>query len=107
MIRHVVLFKLRKDVPASTVTEIFTKLAALKGVIPGILATSAGADASPEGLQRGNSHGFTVDFTDAAARDAYLPHPAHQVLGGLIVASSEGGLSGITVLDWEYESTKD
>ena len=101
MIRHVVLFKLRAGLGGSVANEIFAALKALKNEIPGIIAVSCGADVSPEGLQRGHTHAFTVDFTDAAARDAYLPHPAHQKVGGMIVASSESGVDGITVLDWE------
>ena len=101
MIRHVVLFKLRSDLPESTPAQIFAALKALQQQMPGIIAISTGKDASPEGLQRGHTHGFTVDFTNAAARDAYLPHPAHQKVGGMIVASAEGGIDGITVLDWE------
>ena len=101
MIRHVVIFKLRAGLGGSVATEIFAALKALKNEIPGIIAVSCGADVSPEGLQRGHTHAFTVDFTNAAARDAYLPHPAHKKVGSMIVASSEGGVSGITVLDWE------
>ena len=101
MIRHVVLFKLRHGFGDSAVAEIFNALKALQNEISGIIAVSCGADVSPESLQRGHTHAFTVDFTNAAARDAYLPHPAHQKVGGMIVASSEGGVEGITVLDWE------
>ena len=101
MIRHVVLFKLRHGLGALAAAEIFNALKALKHEIPGIIAVSCGADVSPEGLQRGHTHAFSVDFINAAARDAYLPNPAHQKVGGMIVASSEGGVSGITVLDWE------
>ena len=101
MIRHVVLFKLRHGFGDSAAAEIFNALKTLQNEIPGIIAVSCGSDVSPEGLQRGNTHAFTVDFTNAAARDAYLPHPAHQKVGGMIVASSEGGVEGVTVLDWE------
>jgi hypothetical protein len=100
MIRHVVLFKLRKGLTQQVADEIFVALKALQQQVPGILAISTGQDQSPEGLQRGNTHGFTVDFVDAAARDAYLPHPAHQKVGGMIVGAAEGGIEGITVLDW-------
>jgi hypothetical protein len=98
MIRHVVLLKLRNADDAPT---IFTALKNLQSKIPGIIAISTGADSSPEGLQRGYTHGFTVDFVDAAARDAYLPHPAHQKVGAMIVAACEGGVDGVLVLDWE------
>lgn len=98
MIRHAVLVRFKHDADTA---KIFTALKALQGKIDGIIAISAGADSSPEGLQRGNTHAFTVDFRDAAARDAYLPHPEHQKVGGMIVAAADGGLAGITVLDWE------
>ncbi len=101
MIRHVVLFKLRSDLDEGAATRIFTALKALQGQISGITAISTGKDASPEGLQRGFTHGFTVDFVDATARDAYLPNPAHQKVGAMIVGITEGGVAGITVVDWE------
>lgn len=97
MIRHVVLVKLRD---AAQAPQIFAALKALQSQIPGIIAISTGTDCSPEGLQRGFTHGFTVDFVDAAARDGYLPHPAHQKVGAMIVAACEGGVDGIVVLDW-------
>ncbi len=98
MIRHIVLVRFK---PEADTSKVFAALKDLQGKINGIISISAGADTSPEGLQRGNTHGFTVDFIDAAARDAYLPHPEHQKVGGMIVAAAEGGIDGITVLDWE------
>ncbi len=98
MIRHVVLVRFKPDADTS---KIFAALKALQGKIEGIVSISAGADTSPEGLQRGNTHGFTVDFVDAAARDAYLPHPEHRHVGAMIVEAAEGGLDGITVVDWK------
>ena len=101
MIRHVVLFKMRAGLGPKDAADIVTALKGLKGVIPGIIEVTGGVDVSPEGLQRGNTHALSVDFANAAARDTYLPHPAHQKVGAMIVGASEGGLSGITVLDWE------
>jgi expansin (peptidoglycan-binding protein) len=98
MIRHMVLLKLRDAVQAP---QVFTALKSLQSQIPGITAITAGADCSPEGLQRGFTHGFTVDFVDAAARDSYLSHPAHQKVGAMIVAACEGGVEGVLVLDFE------
>lgn len=98
MIRHTVLIHFKPD---ADFPNIFAALKALQGKIDGIVAITAGADSSPEGLQRGNTHGFTVDFVDAAARDAYLPHPEHQKVGAMIVAASVGGVDGVTVVDWE------
>ncbi len=97
MIRHVVLVRFKPD---ADVDAVFTALKALQDKIDGIIAISAGRDSSPEGLQRGNTHGFTVDFRDAAARDTYLPHPEHQKVGAMVVAAAEGGVAGVTVVDW-------
>jgi hypothetical protein len=99
-IRHTVLIHFKSDADA---TAIFAALKALQQKIPGILSISAGRDCSPEGLQRGHSHGFTVDFIDAAARDAYLPHAEHQKVGAMIVAAAADGIDGVTVVDWEME----
>jgi Stress responsive A/B Barrel Domain len=98
MIRHVVLLKLRDTSDASS---IFAALKSLQSQMLGIIDIRSGSDCSPEGLQRGFTHGFTVDFVDERARDAYLPHPAHQKVGAMIVAACEGGVDGILVLDWE------
>jgi hypothetical protein len=97
-VRHVVVVRFKQN---ADVVKIFAALHGLKENIDGILDISTGVDCSPEGLQRGNTHGFTVDFIDAAARDAYLPHPEHQKVGAMIVAAAEDGLAGVTVLDWE------
>ncbi len=98
MIRHIVLLKLRDTADA---LQIFVALKALQSQIPGIINISAGADCSPEGLQRGFTDGFTIDFVDEGARDGYLPNPAHQKVGAMIVAACEGGVDGVLVLDWE------
>ena len=101
MIRHVVLCRFRKDVSEVALAQIFDALKALQQQIDGIIAITAGRDSSPEGLQKVSTHGFTVDFINAVARDRYLPHPAHQKVGAMIVAAAEGGVAGITVVDWE------
>ena len=98
MIRHSILCRFRKD---ADVDAVFAAIKSLQTKIPGILAITCGADNSPEGLQKGYTHGFTVDFTDAAARDAYLPHPEHQKAGALVIAAMDGGFEGLAVVDWE------
>jgi hypothetical protein len=55
---------------------------------------------SPESLQRGHTHAFTIDFADEAARDAYLVDAGHKALGARLVAAAEGGRDGITVVDF-------
>lgn len=77
-LRHVVLFKFKDGAPAESVRAIEEGFRALKSKIPGIAAFEWGTDVSPEKLAQGFTHCFVVTFPDGAARDAYLPHPAHQ-----------------------------
>ena len=48
----------------------------------------SGPSVSPEGLEGGFDWALVVRFRDAAARDAYLPHPAHQPVADHIGARS-------------------
>jgi Stress responsive A/B Barrel Domain len=102
MIRHIVLAKLRSNLTPAEMAGLSTALAAMKDEIPGIVAVSVGENNSPEGINRGYSHGFTVDFVDAAARDAYLPNPDHLKAARKLVEATEGGADGILVLDYEF-----
>ena len=101
MIKHIVLFKIRPDVPKEKVEEIFGALGGLKGKIPGILAYSWGAYSSNEGRDRGYTHGFVMDFESVAARDAYLPHPEHEVVRKQLAEVRVGGTDGVLAFDFE------
>ena len=103
MIRHIVLLRPKPDAAAAEIRAVLDGLARLGDRLPGMLAFAGGADISPEGLQQGFGfgYGFTIDFADAAARDAYLVDPEHKVLGARLVATAEGGRQGILVVDIE------
>jgi hypothetical protein len=101
MIRHCVFFKFRADVPQSERDGIYAQLGALVGPVDGLLSAKFGPNVSPEGLGKGFNDGFIMDLSDAAARDAYLPHPAHQAAGSRLVAALEGGTEGLIVFDLE------
>ena len=103
MIRHIVLVRFRKDVPAGKIASIFAALHDLKRVVAGIRAIDAGPNVSPETLSRGYSHAFTVDFDDAAARDRYLADADHGMVGASLTAAAEGGVDGLVVIDFEIE----
>ena len=83
------------------IAAIFDALGALRGLLPGMKTFQRGPNISPEGLSRGHTHGFTIDFEDAAARDAYLALPEHEAAGARLVKAAQGGLSGLTVLDFD------
>lgn len=101
MIRHVVLVRFRGDLSPGDVAAILDELRGLRAHLPGMLNFACGANVSPEGLSHGFTHAFTIDFVDAAARDAYLALPAHEAAGARLVKAAEGGLAGLTVLDIE------
>ncbi|WP_055047356.1 Dabb family protein [Devosia sp. A16] len=99
-IRHCVFLKFRADVPASEKQAIYEQLAALGGHLR-IDHMSYGPNVSPEGLHQGFVDGFTMDFPDVAARDAYLADAMHKQAGARLVAALEGGVTGLLVFDIE------
>ena len=105
MIRHCVFVKLRDDVPTVERSAIHADLSALRSVIDGMGAVHFNGNVSPEPFARGFTHGFTIDFSDAAARDAYLAHEAHRQAGARLVAALEGGTDGLMVFDLEISES--
>lgn len=99
MIRHIVLIRFRPDITEAEIAALWDELRAIEGRVPGLLGISAGRSESPEKIERGYMHGFTVDFADWAALDAYQTHPDHKRLGARLVANAIGGLDGILVFD--------
>lgn len=100
MVHHVVLFRFRPDLPAGSVEAVFEELRGFRQSIPGITGFQGGAYNSTEGLAQGFTHGFTMTFVDAAARDAYLPHPLHQAVVARLLPMLEGGLEGVLAFDF-------
>ena len=98
-IRHCVFVKFRQDVPDAERSAIHADLEALRTVVDGMGRVEFSANVSPEPFARGFSHGFTIDFRDAAARDAYLVNEAHKRAGARLVAALEGRLDGLFVID--------
>ncbi len=89
MIQHIVLIRPRDGAQPAAMARLADALAALPEKIPGITGYTWGANASPEGLNRGYTHGFLMTFETAAARDAYLPHPDHVAIGPLMQPVAE------------------
>lgn len=99
MIRHIVLVRFRPEVTPETIAAILADLHAIEGKVPGLLSIASGRSESPEKIERGYMHGFTIDFADWAALDAYQTHPDHRRVGAALVAHAVGGLDGILVFD--------
>lgn len=99
MIRHIVLVRFLPELTDAAIADIFAELHRLDGKVPGLLSIHSGRSESPEKIERGYLHGFTADFTDWAALEAYQNHPDHKRLGARLVANAVGGLDGILVFD--------
>lgn len=94
------LFRFRPDLPAGALKDLFQELQGLASEVEGITSIRVGAYNSPEGLNQGFSHAMVMTFIDATARDAYLPHPAHQRVVERLLPMLEGGLGGVVAFDF-------
>ncbi|MEO8562320.1 MAG: Dabb family protein [bacterium] len=97
-VRHVVVFKFKPDADPAKIRQITDAFAALKDQIPNVLAFEHGVNNSPEKLNQGFTHVYQLTFTNAAARDVYLVHPAHKAFGSLLASS--GVFDGAFVVDY-------
>jgi hypothetical protein len=99
MIRHIVLIRFKPELSDTMITALFDELYAIKDKLPGVLDITSGKSESPEQMERGYMHGFTVDFVDWDALQAYQDHPDHKTLGGKLVANAVAGIDDILVFD--------
>ena len=87
--RHIVIFQFKAEAPAEKVRGVIAAFRALPGKLPAIQAFEWGTNVSPEGLDQGFTHVFTLTFASKEALEQqYLHEPAHQefvaMLGGLL-----------------------
>lgn len=96
VLRHVVLFGFKETASEAEVQAIVDAFLALPSKISEVKDFEWGTNSSPEGLNQGLTHAFTLTFHSEADRDAYLPHPAHQEFVALLGSH----LDKVTVLDY-------
>jgi hypothetical protein len=99
-VKHAVVLRFRAATPPETVKSLFRALDGLRQKVPGLLDFSGGPYSSPEGLNKGFTHGFIMTFADAKSRDGYLTHPDHEVVKQQILPHLEGGVDGVIAFDW-------
>jgi len=75
MVEHVVLFKLKPEATEEQRAAMQASLRGLQTAIPGIVGLTVGTNFSDR--SQGFEVGLVVRFTDRAALEGYLPHPAH------------------------------
>ncbi|HEX8237632.1 MAG TPA: Dabb family protein [Abditibacteriaceae bacterium] len=100
MLRHVVLFGFKDETTPEQVKQIEDGFRVLPSQISLITDFEWGTNVSPENLAQGFTHCFFVTFNNAADRDAYLPHPAHQEF----VATLGPHLERVLVVDYEAKN---
>jgi hypothetical protein len=83
-LRHVVLFAFKDDATFEQIDTVVRDFAALARTVPGIVSYESGTNVSPEGLNDGFTHCFTLSFARNEDRDAYLDHPAHTAFVGTL-----------------------
>jgi len=89
--------KFKEGTPEEQIQTIFDGILDISESIPGIEDYVSGPNSSPEGLSQGYTHAFIITFADAAARDAYLPHPEHERVKALI----QPVVDSLLVVDFE------
>ena len=81
---HMVSFKFKESVTKEDIKKVETAFAGLQKKIPQILYYETGTNNSPEGLDKGFTHGFVLTFHSGQDRDDYLIHPHHKDFGKLV-----------------------
>lgn len=81
---HVVSFKFKDSASKEQIKQIEEAFRALKTKIPQIENLQWGLNNSPEGLNKGFTHGWILSFGSEADRDGYLKHPDHVEFGKLL-----------------------
>ena len=103
-VKHIVVFKYKSTATSEQIEQVTAAFKELKGKIPGIVSFEYGTNNSPEKLNKGFTHVYLLTFSDAAARDAYLPHAEHKKFGELL--GKLGVLEEPFVVDFEVTTVK-
>jgi hypothetical protein len=96
-IKHIALLKFKDGTSDEQIEKVFADLMDLSETVPGIEDYVSGANNSPEGKNQGYTHGFVMTFENAAARDAYIPHPEHQ----RFMTAATPHIDSVVVFDFE------
>ncbi|MGJ7917723.1 Dabb family protein [Massilia sp. LXY-6] len=91
-LRHVVLFAFKEGATVEQIDAIVTGFGRLKDLIPGITTYEWGSNVSPEGLNQGFTHCFTLTFASEEDRNVYLLHETHQAFVDTLGACLERSL---------------
>lgn len=83
-LRHVVAFKFKETATPADIEKVQAEFRGLKKKIKQILSFETGTNNSPEGFNKGCTHGYILTFGSEKDRDIYLEHPDHKEFGKLV-----------------------
>lgn len=86
---HVVLVSWRDGEADAAEAVVRPLVVDFPQTIPDVVSVGEGRSTSPEGLEGEFDYALVVTFASPEARDAYLPHPAHQPVAEAIGAHAE------------------
>ncbi|MGK2895221.1 Dabb family protein [Klebsiella michiganensis] len=80
MIRHILFITFTDSALPEQILAVRTAFLQIPARIEGVTSVEWGINNSPEGKNNGFTHCVLMTFADEAARQRYLPHPAHEAL---------------------------
>ena len=110
MIRHVVLYTYRKDIPDEVIAKIYKELGEITARLPGQSGYTWGKYDAENGLNfsKGYTHCLVTDFADRAAQIAFNLNPERLEFSKREVQPRVvGGADGIISFDFIINQTSD
>jgi hypothetical protein len=95
-LKHVVAFKFKEGTSKEDIAKLEREFKGLEKKIKVIKGFEAGMNNSPEGLNKGFTHGWILTFNSEEDRNVYLKHPDHDEFGKLAKAM----LADVFVIDF-------
>ena len=96
MIRHILFITLTDDASPEQINAVRQAFLHIPKLVEGVISVEWGINDSPEAKNAGFTHCVLMTFADEAARQRYLPHPAHDALKSIFRLV----LQDIVVLDF-------
>lgn len=96
MIRHILFITFTDDASPEQINAVRQAFLRIPRQVTGVTRVEWGINDSPEGRNAGHTHCVLMTFADEAARQRYLPHPAHKDLKAIFRPI----LQDIIVLDY-------
>ena len=102
-VKHMVAFKFKEGAPQAEIDKLNAAFADLEKKIDVIRSFDMGTNNSPEGLNKGTTHGYLLTFDSEKDRDTYLHHPVHKEFGSMAGKI----LADVFVIDFSSGETKE